>query len=328
MSEFDFVDETSTPRKYGKSDINPAMIAGGCVVLAAVVGGIVWWLIGTPAKLSLAAIDNQTVNELETLNLPLKATAEGLNQGDWVYRIASGPPGATVDLKSGLLTWEPDEEQGPGEYTVTVVAQARGGKQAQDKQSFKIVVREVNQAPDIAPIPAQSVNSGDDVRVEIKAKDIDKPAQKLSYRLKNGPTDAQIASKTGVFTWTAPETSSEQNHTVEIIVTDAPTDGAVSLATFKVRVLPPASPSLRFMAALQGGRADNSKDGWSRTTGIPHGRRSCFHVERCDIDAVGLRHPDAMAEDDAQQITDGGKMLFGEPATWAALGPGSTKRVR
>lgn len=313
MGEFDFNDRP-VPVTRHKSGTSPLVLIGGGVALVAVVVGGLWLMMGGPVKLTLDPVENQTANESETISISLKAKGEGLKAGEWTYGIVSGPPGARVDAKTGLFTWKPGEDQGPGEFEVTVAAQAKGAKPAHDKQSLTITVKEVNQPPIIGEIEPQTVTAGESLRVAVKAKDNDKPAQTLIYRIKQAPAGAKIDSASGLFTWAAPESSSPGEELVGIAVTDAESGGAEGTATFKIIVAPPASPLLRLTAALQAaGLTVEDTVG----EGLPgfKGKASTIAVDD-DVLTVLEYETDAAARQDVEQIADEGQMLFGKPATW------------
>lgn len=316
MGEFDFGDssEPAPVTKRSKSGTSPLVwIGGGVALVAAVVGGM-WLMMGQPAKLTLDAVDNQTGNENETISISLKARAEGLKAGEWTYGVVTAPPGAKVDPQTGLFTWKPTEDQGPGEFPVTVAVQAKAGKAASGKQSFTIVVKEVNQPPVISEIAPQNVIAGESLRVAVKAKDNDKPAQTLIYRIKQGPAGAKIDSASGLFTWAAPESSSPGDELVDVAVTDGESGGAEATASFKIVVAPPPSPLLRLTAALQAAGITVEDTVGEGLPGFK-GKASTISVDD-EVLTVLEYDSDAAAKKDVDQIADEGQMLFGQPATW------------
>ena len=180
------------------------------------------------------------------------------------------------------------------------------------KRSFQIMVAEVNQLPVVTPIPAQKVAAGQTVRLAVKAKDPDKPAQTLSYRVKQGPPGLQVDGTSGIVTWTAPESGTELEHPVEIIVADAPSGGGESSVAFKIEIKgQQSSHRLGFMAALKNGGLSTEKTAGEAPAGFT-GKCSCFRIED-DILTVMEYESDPSAADELAGITDGGKMLFGEP---------------
>lgn len=313
MGDFDFDDRPAAKSKV-KSRTSPLVWIGGGVALVAVGIAAVWLLSSGPASLKLDAVDNQTVNENEALSISLKAHAEGLRADEWTFSVVSGPPGAKVEPKTGKFSWRPSEDQGPGEFPVTVTAQAKGANAASDKQSFTITVQEVNQPPVISEIETQTVTAGESLRVAIKAKDADQPAQTLIYTLKQGPPGAKLDAATGVLSWDALESGANTEQLVDVVVADAPSGGAEATASFKIIVAPPASPLLQLTTVLRdAGMTVEDTVG----EGLPGFKGKSAHIAvDDDLLTVFEYDSDEAARKDVGQISDAGQMLFGEPATW------------
>lgn len=313
MGQFDFEERPVTAVR-AKSGISPMVWIGGVLGLMLLCAGAMWFFSPKPVNLSLDRVENQTVNEDATLTVTLKSRAEGLAENSWSYGIVAGPPGARIDAKTGVFTWKPNEEQGPGEFPVTVAVQAKGSQPVHDKKSFKIIVNEVNQPPAVTEIPTQKVTSGQTVRVTIKARDTDKPVQVLSYRLKSGPDGAKVDA-TGLFTWSVPESASAGDQAVEIAVSDAETGGAETTASFKIQIEPPASPVLRLVAALKAAGLTVEKSVGVAPPGFT-GTTSYFAIGDDELLTVLEYDSDELAREDASQVTDAGQMIFGETAAW------------
>jgi uncharacterized repeat protein (TIGR01451 family) len=74
----------------------------------------------TNSQPGLAAIPNQTLDELT----PLSVTASGFDT-DWPpqplsYSLTTAPSNAAIDTTTGVISWIPSEAQGPGDYSFTV----------------------------------------------------------------------------------------------------------------------------------------------------------------------------------------------------------------
>src|SRR5438552_2926582 len=68
---------------------------------------------------------NQTVNELATLAFTVTATDSDIPANTITWSLTLGTPaatGATIGSGTGAFSWTPTEAQGPGVYTVTIVA--------------------------------------------------------------------------------------------------------------------------------------------------------------------------------------------------------------
>lgn len=315
MGQFDF-DDGPAPvvNARPKAKINPLVWIGAAVGLLVVGVAGLFLLSSKPAKLTLEQADDQVVNEEATVTITLKSQVEGLGDGDWSFGIVTGPPGAKIDAKTGAFTWKPTEDQGPGEFPVTVAVQAKKDTAVRDKKTFNIKVNEVNQAPVVTAIPEQKGASGQLVRVTVKAKDSDKPAQKLTYRLKKGPEGA-LVDATGVFTWTAPDSATAMDVPVEIAVADAPSGGAETTAAFVIQVEPPASPVLRLVAAIKSAGLPVKNTVGTAPPGFT-GKTLYFTIGDDEFLTVLEYDSDEAASEDALQVTDAGQTIFGEPATW------------
>lgn len=315
MSQFDFEERPVTPRKAAKSGPGPLTIAAGILGVGVLAVGGLWFLSSKPAKLALDGIQDHTVGEGDAVSVTLKAHAEGLKPGEWVYGIVAGPPGARIDAKTGVFTWKTDEEHGPGEYSVTVGVQAKGSKPAVDKQSFKIIVNEVNQPPVVGQIDAPGTAAGELLRLMVKATDPDEPKQTLTYRLKNAPAGASIDAKSGELTWAIAETVPAGSQVVEVVVADAPSGGAETTAKITIPVDPPASPLAQVLSAL---RAAGMTVEPSVGTGPPGFKGAASHYAVGEDDTLTVLEYESaeQARLDAEQVTEAGQMVFGEPAEW------------
>ncbi len=68
----------------------------------------------------LSAIDDQTIPELQEFQLSVIGRNVGGSEDLLRYQLDEAPAGAAIDAETGLFTWTPTEEQGPGQYDVTV----------------------------------------------------------------------------------------------------------------------------------------------------------------------------------------------------------------
>ena len=313
MSEFDFVEQPFTVQKPASSGLGSKLWGGLVAVVVLGIGGM-WWWTNRPAKLRLEGVPSQSIDEKETLTIPLKVKAEGLKDGKWAFGMVAGPPGAKIDPKTGVFTWQPAEDQGPDDHDVTVGVKATGGQTAHDKVSFKIAVHEVNEPPVVPAAPPLTVGAGAVLRLMLVAKDADKPAQKLSYRLQQAPDGAKLDAATGKFTWSPPESSSATEITVEAIVADAEKDGAETPFSFKIKVEPLASPALRFAAMLRAAGLMVEKLKGEAPAGF---KGTAWQFDVNDEVLTVLEYDTAAAaKDDAAQISEDGQTLFGEKVKW------------
>ncbi len=151
---------------------------------------------------ALASIPGQTVDEGVLLNFTASATDADLPANTLTYALLGAPGGATINASSGAFSWTPNETQGPGTFNFTV--RVSDGSLFTDR-SVAVTANEVNTAPTLAAVAAQTVDEGVQLTFTASATDADLPANALTYGLIGAPTGAAINPATGVFTWTADE---------------------------------------------------------------------------------------------------------------------------
>ena len=179
----------------------------------------------------LAAIGDQTVDELATLNFTASATDADVPANNLTYSLdaTSLAAGMTINASTGEFTWTPTEGQS-GSHSVTITVTDDGAGLLDDFETFTITVNEVNVAPVLAAIGDQSVDELATLNFTASATDVDLPANSLTYSLDAASLVAgmSINASTGEFTWTPTEGQSG-SHSVTIAVTD---DGAGLLDDF------------------------------------------------------------------------------------------------
>jgi len=83
---------------------------------------------------------------------------------------AGVPEGALIN---GVYFWTPSEDQGPGEYLITVTATQDSNPSNNASQSFMIMVKEVDDPPIIEPIAGFVVDEGSELTVIPRVSDSD-----------------------------------------------------------------------------------------------------------------------------------------------------------
>ena len=97
-----------------------------------------------------------------------------------------------------------------------------------------VTVREVNQAPVLAPIGDKNTDEGSLLSFTVTANDADLPANALTFSLVDPPAGASIDPATGVFSWTPND--SPGSYTITVRVTDNGTPALSDTRTFAVTV--------------------------------------------------------------------------------------------
>jgi len=130
----------------------------------------------------------------ELVELSLTATASDPNDDPLTFSLGGAPAGASIDSNTGVFTWTPTEEQGPGVYSVTIIVSDGG---MQDQTSFDIIVEEANAAP--VAEDDDSVTTDEDVSVDItlSASDNDIPPQTLNYFIVTLPINGILSATSG-----------------------------------------------------------------------------------------------------------------------------------
>jgi hypothetical protein len=234
---------------------SPGVIAAA-VVGAVVLGGLAWWLSRGPSAPAISPIARQTVDELDTLELNVAGDGAAAG-GNWQYRLAGAPKGATLDPGTGRFSWRPAEDQGPGWYDMTVQVVRDGSERPVASQAFSVAVNEVNQPPVLAAIEDRSLEPGGSLAFKVAATDPDVPAQGVVYRLAaDAPQGAEIDGRSGEFRFTPATSTPGQEFRITIRAQEAVPGGLTGERSFQVRIAGPTSPVEQFLADLRRGDAE------------------------------------------------------------------------
>jgi hypothetical protein len=176
----------------------------------------------------LAPIGDQFVAELDTLTFTAKASDADIPAQTLVFSLADGvggdvPEGAGIDPSSGVFSWTPTEDQGPGVYTFDVCV---SDGELNDCETITVTVSEVNVAPVLGEIGDKTINELSKLAFTATATDINLPPQTLTFSLVGAPTGAAIDPTTGAFSWTPSEEQGPGDYTFTVKVCD---DGTPSL---------------------------------------------------------------------------------------------------
>ncbi|MCP4303298.1 MAG: tandem-95 repeat protein, partial [bacterium] len=95
----------------------------------------------------LAAIGNQSGDELTNITFTAMATDPDLPMQALSFSLSGEPAGAAIDPNSGVFTWTPTEAQGPGMFTFDVIVTDNGTGTLSDSETITVTVNEVNQNP-------------------------------------------------------------------------------------------------------------------------------------------------------------------------------------
>ncbi|HEY6227999.1 MAG TPA: putative Ig domain-containing protein, partial [Verrucomicrobiae bacterium] len=142
------------------------------------------------------------------------------NTNRLTFTLQSGPPGATINAQSGVISWTPTEAQGPGSYQLRVVATDDGVPALSGEGIITINVTEANRAPSITAPASQTVAELTPLNVTFTATDPDLPTQALTFSVVSAPAGVQLNPTTGSVTWTPTEAQGPGTYTISVAVAD------------------------------------------------------------------------------------------------------------
>lgn len=235
----------------------------------------------------LSEMPSGSITEGVTFTFPVLASDLDAPAQRLTYALGLGAPAdASLDPITGVFSWTPAEEQGPGLYAIVLSVTDDGIPPLTTSGSFTITVLETNSAPVLALIPDQHVRAGETLRFTAHAIDADLPVQSLSFSLNQAPAGAAIDARTGLFTWTPPTNHPNGVVTLLVGVQDDALDPGRASREVRVEVVADSSTNA---PRLHLTRESNS----GLRLMIAGNPGSCFRVEfttdlrRWDVLAVG-----------------------------------------
>ncbi len=135
----------------------------------------------------------------------------------WPLDYAITNPSPIIN-SNGVITWTPDEAQGPGVYIINAVATDNGTPPLSATNSFTVTVNEVNLPPVPPSQPDYTISRLTPLVVNNAATDPDIPPNPLTYQL-SGPPGALI-DPNGIITWTPTLAQGGTTNVFTTIVTD------------------------------------------------------------------------------------------------------------
>jgi len=190
---------------------------------------------------TLDPIADRTIDESQQLSLTAVASDPDLPLQTLTFSWGADPPiGATINSTNGVVTWTPNEAQGPGSYSLVVRVTDDASSPRSATQHFAVTVNEVNRAPVLEPVVHQTVRAGTTLIVTSIATDPDLPANRLVFSLGPGaPAGSAIDPVTGQLTWTVPADGERGTNTFTVRVSDDGTPPLGSEMSFTVGVVVP-----------------------------------------------------------------------------------------
>jgi hypothetical protein len=160
------------------------------------------------------------------------------------------PAGASIDPATGVFVWTPSEAQGPGIYPITIIVTDNGTPPLSDSNSFTVTVGEVNTAPELSAVPAQTLDELTALGLTLAATDPDVPTTTLTFGLVRGPSGLTV-SPAGAVAWTPAEEQGPSTNVVVVKVTDDGTPALSATNSFTVIVIESNSPPVMTVPGTQ-----------------------------------------------------------------------------
>ena len=178
-----------------------------------------------------------SVNVNEGDPVSFTATGEDADGDPLTFSLAGAPAAASIDPTTGAFAWATTEADGPDTYVFNV--QVTDGL-ATTVQPVTVVVRETNQAPALAGVPAAATTvRGAAVTFTAAATDPDVlngESNALTYSLVGAPAGAVIDPDTGEFTWTPDGTVEAGLYPFTVRVTDDGVPARTDTQTISITV--------------------------------------------------------------------------------------------
>jgi len=169
----------------------------------------------------LSGIADVTVEETDLVQISFDASDADLPAQDLDIRLEGNlPDGLNLDPDQKQISWQTDESDGGSEWTMKLVATEKSAPFASVEQSFKIVVKEKQHAPEIMDLADQVVRECGLLSLVVFASDSDLPVQPLTFSLGDGtPSWIVIDPETGQLTIQG--TGGASTNEIQVIVTEA-----------------------------------------------------------------------------------------------------------
>ena len=175
-----------------------------------------------------------SVAEGSSWSWALIASDPDLPANGLTFRLVSGPSGASVEPKTGVLNWTPSETDGGSSMELVAEVTDDGQPPLATQTTFRLAVTEVNSPPTIEAVADMTAPEGAAWSITVRATDSDLPAQTLTYTLKSNPTGMTLDANTGELRWTPSEGQGPGTYPFTVSVTDS--GGATAERSFTVAV--------------------------------------------------------------------------------------------
>lgn len=182
----------------------------------------------------LETLADLTIDELKPLTVTARATDADQPANNLSYSLEGNiPAGMTIDGRNGLVSWTPNESQGPSDATVTVRATDNGSPSLSDVKTFRIRINEVNQAPRADNVSV-IVDEDNSVSFSLRGSDADLPANTLGFQIISNPQHGKLSGANSNLTYTPnPDFNGSDSFTFKI--NDGALDSNAATVTINIR---------------------------------------------------------------------------------------------
>jgi hypothetical protein len=179
----------------------------------------------------LGLIEDATIPELVEFSFTATATDVDLPAQVLTFSLVGAPDGAVIDPTTGVFTWTPSEEQGPGVYTFTVkVCDDTDPTPLCDEQEVTLTVTEVNVAPVAQDLTA---TTEEETPVDVTLVATDAEDDTLTYAILDQPAHGTVTLVGDVATYT-PELNFNGTDSFTYKANDGMADSNVATVTITV----------------------------------------------------------------------------------------------
>lgn len=192
----------------------------------------------------LDPLADQTATERQLFLVKITAVDSDSPANRLVFALENPPAGMQIDPSTGLLTWTPTEDQGPGDYTVVVRVVDDGIPPLSDTKNFTVSVLESNSPPVLAVPSDRVVQELVPVSITLSATDADIPANTVSFSLVDPPEGMSIDPASGKISWTPSEKQGPGSYLITAKATDNGSPALSDTKSFRITVLDVNSPPI------------------------------------------------------------------------------------
>jgi predicted extracellular nuclease len=179
----------------------------------------------------LGLIEGATIPELVEFSFTATATDVDLPAQVLTFSLVGAPDGAAINAETGIFTWTPSEEQGPGVYPFTVkVCDETDPTPLCDEQEVTLTVTEVNAAP---VAQDKTATTPEDSSVDVTLVATDAEDDTLTYAILDQPAHGTVTLVGDVATYT-PELDFNGEDSFTYKANDGMADSEMAVVTITV----------------------------------------------------------------------------------------------